>query len=716
MTGKPDIKYLFEPRAVAVIGASHNPEKIGYKIVENILACGYGGNVYPINTEGGEILGIPAYKSVVDVKEDIDVAVITIPAKSVYDAVKSCADKGVKYSLVISSGFSEVGDLESEKNIVSYARDHGMRIIGPNIFGMYDAKASFNATFGTRDVLPGDVAIITQSGALGISLMGRTAVDRLGLSCMLSLGNKSDLDESDLLEYLIDDPETKIIMLYVEGIKQGEKLVSLLRKATKKKPVIVIKAGRSRRGAMAAASHTGALAGADNVFSDIMKQCGVIRAESIQEALDWCKYLSENPLPRGENTVILTNGGGMGVMAADACEKYSVNLFDDQETLKKIFAPLVPAFGSMKNPIDLTGQATLENYKTAIEAALRDKDIHSIICLGCETAFFDAGKVSDMIKKMYLEGRPKKPVVYSFFGGGRIEECIKELKDANIPAFPDVYESVSCMGALYASYRNTNYAVESSEPPKIKIDDKAIEAVLKKARAEGRQFLMPYEGEAVMAAAGISVPRNYIAATLEDSVKCAEKIGYPVVLKIVSKDIIHKSDAGGVIVNLENKNEVMDAYQAIMFNAKKYKPDAHIESVQVSDMIAKDVEVIAGAIRDTSFGPVVMYGLGGIYVEVMNDVSFRAYPLAKQEILDMINETKSSKLLAGVRGGSRKDTSAVIDTLAKLGAILERHEDISDIEVNPLIVYDENKGSVALDVRILLTKSKEAVSAVRPDG
>ncbi len=710
MTGKPDIKYLFEPRTVAVIGASHNPEKIGYKIVENILACGYGGNVYPINPEGGEILGISAYKSVADVKEDIDVAVITIPAKSVYEAVRSCADKGVKFSLVISSGFSEIGDVESEKKIVSYAREHGMRIIGPNIFGMYGAKASFNATFGTRDVLPGDVAIITQSGALGISLMGRTAVDKLGLSSMFSLGNKSDIDESDLLEYLIDDPETKIIMMYIEGIKQGERLVSLLRKAAKKKPVIVIKAGRSRRGAIAAASHTGALAGADNVFSDIMKQCGVIRAESIQEALDWCKYISETRQPNGENTVILTNGGGMGVMAADACEKYSVNLFDDQETLKKIFAPVVPAFGSMKNPVDLTGQATLENYKTAIEAALQNKDIHSIICLGCETAFFDAGKISEMIKKTYLEARPDKPVVFSFFGGARIEECIKELKDANIPAFSDVYESVSCMGALYASYRNTKYAVESTDPQKIKIDDKAIESVIKKALDDGRQFLMPYEGEAVMAAAGIRVPRNYIAATIEDAVKCAEKIGYPVVLKIVSRDIIHKSDAGGVIVNLENENELMDAYQAIMFNAKKYKPDAHIEGVQVSEMLAKltkDAEVIAGAIRDKSFGPVVMYGLGGIYVEVMNDVSFRSYPMAKQEILDMINETRSSKLLAGVRGSSRKDVSAVIDTLAKLGTILVRHDDITDIEVNPLVVYDENKGALALDVRILLAKSKE---------
>jgi len=704
MTDKPDIKYLFEPRSVAVIGASHNPEKIGCKIVENILACGYGGNVYPINPEGGEILGIPAYKSVADVDCEIDIAVITIPAKYVYDAVKTCADRGVKYALIISSGFSEVGDIESEEKMVSYAREHGMRIIGPNIFGMYVSKSSLNATFGTRDVLSGGVAIITQSGALGISLMGKTAVDRIGLSGMFSLGNKSDVDESDILEYLIDDRETKIIMIYIEGVKRGDRLVPLLRRAAVKKPVIAIKAGRSRRGAMAAASHTGSLAGADNVFSDIMKQCGVIRAESMQEALNWCKYLSGTPQPAGENAVIITNGGGMGVMAADACEKYSVNLYDDQETLKNTFSAVVPAFGSTKNPVDLTGQAMLEHYKTAIDAALRSREMHSVICLGCETAFFDAEKMSEMIKKRYSEDAPKKPVVFSFFGGGRVEKCIKDLKDADIPAFPDVYDAVSCMGAIYASYRNTKYANESSDQPGIKIDDRAIDAVIKKARSDGRQFLLPCEGEAIMAAAGIKSPRTCIAASLDEAVKCAEKIGYPVALKVVSRDIIHKSDAGGVILNLENREEVINAYQAIMFNAKKYRPDARIEGVLVSEMLAKGVEVIVGAIRDPSFGPVVMYGLGGIYVEVMNDVSFRAYPLPRQEILAMINETRSSKLLSGVRGSGRRDTSAVIDVVAKLGEVLYRHAGISDIEVNPLIVYDEGGGALAPDVRILLTK------------
>jgi len=707
MTEKPDMRRLFEPRAVAVVGASHNPEKIGYKILENIMAGRYAGNIYPVNPEGGEILGLPVYKSVAEVPGEIDIAVITIPSKYVYDAVRSCADKGVRFSLIISSGFSEVGDIESEKRIVSYAQEHGMRIIGPNIFGMYAAKAAFNATFGTKDVRPGEIAIITQSGALGISLMGKTAVENIGLSGMFSLGNKSDLDESDLLEYLISDENTRIIMMYVEGVKNGSRLVELLTKATTKKPVIVIKAGRSKRGAMAAASHTGALAGSDAVFSDIMKQCKVIRAESLQEALDWCKCISNSPRPKGENTVIITNGGGMGVMAADACEKYSVNLYDDVDALKKVFTKLVPAFGSVKNPVDLTGQATLDDYRTAIEAALGNEDIHSVICLSCETAFFDAGKVAEMIKDMYAGSRPEKPIVFSFFGGERIEECIAALKQSDIPAFSDVYEAVSCMGALYENYRNTAYAVEQENGEEPDIDDAVIEEVLKTTRDQGRHFLMSYEAEKVMAAAGIGMPKSFLARGFDEAGKYSEKIGYPVALKVASKDIIHKSDAGGVALNLDNREEVLDAYQAILYNCKKYKPDAVIEGVTVSEMVSKDVEVIAGAVRDKSFGPVVMYGLGGVYVEVLNDVAFRSFPLGRKDILKMINETKSSQLLMGVRGEKRKDTSAVVEAVLKLGTILIRHKDISDIEINPLMVYEEGKGVMAPDVRILLSKNPE---------
>ncbi|MBN2251320.1 MAG: acetate--CoA ligase family protein [Candidatus Altiarchaeota archaeon] len=705
MKKKPEIKKLFSPCAVAVIGASHSPGKIGYKIVENILSGGYGGEVYPVNPEGGEILGLAAYKNVRDAPGPVDVAVIAIPSKLVYEAVKDCAEKKVKYALIISSGFSESGNADEEKKIAAYAKKHGMRIIGPNIFGMYSAESALNATFGTRDVRSGNIAIITQSGALGISLMGRTALEKIGLSAMFSLGNKSDMDESDLLEYLIKDPGTKIIMMYMEGIKNGERLVRILKGASSKKPVIVIKAGRSGRGAMAAASHTGSLAGSEAVFSDVMKQCGVIRAENIKEALDWSKYLADAPEPKGENTVIITNGGGMGVLAADACEKHSVSLYDDASALRKTFSGVVPTFGSIKNPVDLTGQAKIEDYKSAIESALKNRDTHSVICLGCETAFFDPAKTEAMIKELHKENKPKKPVVYSFFGGAGMEKCIKELSESRIPAYSDVYEAVSCMGALYADYRNKKYLVAKKAPESgIRIDNKAIAAILKKAAAENRDFLLSYEAEEVMKAAGIKTPKSFIAKNLYEAVKHARKTGYPAALKIVSRDIIHKSDAGGVALDLENRREVIDAYQAVMHNCRRYKPGARIEGVQVSRMIPKDVEVITGALRDPSFGPVVMYGLGGIYVEILGDVSFRSFPLGRKEVEKMIHETRSSRILLGARGEGKKDINSVVDVILRLGTILKKHPDISEIEINPLMVHADQKGVMAPDTRILLSK------------
>ncbi|RLE38419.1 acetyl CoA synthetase, partial [Candidatus Acetothermia bacterium] len=315
MNEKTDIKYLFEPRGVAVIGASENPEKIGYRIVENIVNSGYPGGIYPINPKGGEVLGHRIYRDLSEVEGEVDLAVIAIPAKFVLDAVKECGENGVKHLVIITSGFSEVGKRAEERALVETARKYGMRILGPNIFGIYSAKASLDATFGPGGILPGHVAIITQSGALGIAMIGKTAAESLGLSTLVSVGNKSDIDESDLLEYLADDENTTVILLYIEGVKGGERLLSVLRRITRAKHVIVVKSGRSKRGAAAAASHTGALAGADEVFDALMRQVGVLRAESVQEAFDWARFLADSPLPKRKDAVIITNGGGIGVLA-----------------------------------------------------------------------------------------------------------------------------------------------------------------------------------------------------------------------------------------------------------------------------------------------------------------------------------------------------------------------------------------------------------------
>lgn len=695
-----NVKYLFEPRSVAVIGASQKKGKIGYIIIENMQTSGYAGKIFPVNPKGGETLGLKMYCNVKEIPDDIDMAVITIPDKFVFDAVKDCAEKKVKNLVIITSGFSEVGNSAEEKKIVDFAKEHGMSVLGPNIFGVYSAKVNMNATFGPADIKKGNVSIITQSGAIGIAMIGKTKTENIGLSSIISVGNKSDIDEADLLSYLIEDQTTKIILMYMEGVRGGHEFVELLSQATKKKPVVVIKSGRSKRGAMAAASHTGSLAGADGVFDEIVRQCGVLRAESIQEALDWCKFIAYTEVPKGENTVIITNGGGVGVLAADACEKYNVNLYDDVDTLKKNFSSIMPTFGSFKNPVDLTGTATASDYAKALDVALESKSIDSVICLGCETAVFNATNFAKIVQERYKKYQGKKPVVFSVFGGEEIEECVVGLRKENVPIFPDVYDAVSCLGSLYTYYRNMKLTREDS--PKIKINAAKINKITAEVKKSNRCFLLAHEAKEVMEAAGITMPKSRVVKTLNDAVDFAEDIGYPVVLKIVSKDIIHKSDAGGVVLDLENRQEVLDAYESIIHNCKKYKSDAVIDGIEVAPMVKQGVETIVGAKQDSSFGAVVMFGLGGIYVEVMKDVVFRAFPFGKSEAYKMMSDIRSYPLLLGVRGEEQKDIDCVADVILKVGTILNECEDISDIEINPVVVYEKGEGVRAVDARILL--------------
>ncbi len=700
------MKYLFEPRGVAVIGASHTPGKIGYKVVENIVVGGYKGKVYPINPRGGELLGWPVHRTLDEIDSPIDVAAITVPADIVFSAIEECAKKQVKFAIIITSGFSEVGNVAEERKIARFATEHGVRVIGPNVFGLYSATASLNATFGPADVKSGNVAIITQSGAIGIAMIGKTKVEGIGLSAMISVGNKSDVDETDLLEYLTFQDDAKVVLMYLEGVKSGERLVEVLKKATRKKPVVVIKSGRSSRGAQAAASHTGSLAGVDKVFDDVARQCGVIRAESIQEALNWCKFLADTPMPLGEDCVIITNGGGIGVLTADACEKYGVNLSDEVADLKKTFESVMPSFGSAKNPVDITGGASPEDYDKALVAALANDNIDSVACLGCQTGSFDAPRFAQIAEERYRQYKPVKPIVFSLFGGEEVEHSIVDLKAKGIPVFPDVYEMTAFLGALYQDYRNKTSL--PSEVATADIDTAAINSAIASARADGRHFLLSHEAQQVMRAAHVVIPQSRVAHNPDEAVRCAEEIGYPVVMKVISKDIIHKSDAGGVALDLENKKEVLDAYEAILRNCHAYKADAVIEGMQIDEMIRHGIETIVGARRDAAFGPTVMFGLGGVYVEVLKDIAFRSFPISREETLNMIGQIHSYPLLLGVRGESRKDIDEVADTITKVGWILRKCPAISDIEVNPLVVYDHGEGVKAVDVRILLRESEEA--------
>jgi acetyltransferase len=702
MKDSPPIRCLFEPRSVAVIGASASPGKIGFKLVENMILDGFQGTIYPVNPKGGEVLERKAYARMSDIPGEVDVALIAVPAKFVFDAVRDCAAKDVKFLCIVSSGFSEVGNRQEEQQIVQFARQHGMRILGPNISGYYSARVSMNASFGPRWNHPGNLAIVTQSGALGVAMVGKAAVEGVGLSAIVSMGNKSDLTEADILDYLVDQDETRVILLYIEGVQQGEQLVRALKTTTLRKPVIVIKSGRSKRGAMAAASHTGSLAGADEVFDAVMKQCGVLRAETIQEAFQWSQFLADAPKPCGRNTVIVTNGGGVGVMATDAAEKFGVDLYDDQKTLREIFAPATPDFGSTKNPVDITGQAGHVEYSKALNAALESPQVHSVVALYCETAIFTAESLSELIRTTQERfEQAGKPLVFSIIGGQRIQKTREMLKTYRAHVYEDVYDAVSCLGALYRFHENKQ--VLDAERVVLNLDLNLIDKTIQQARKDGRTFLLPRESSVIMREIGVAMPASAVVSSLDAAVAAARQIGYPVVMKIVSKDIIHKSDAGGVALDLEDEGELIDAYQAILHNARRYNPKARIDGVEVSEMLKVSMETIVGARQDATFGPVVMFGLGGIYVEVMKDVTFRSYPMTHDEALEMVQQIRSYPLLLGVRGEKRKDIGAVVDVILRLGCLIQSCAQISDIELNPLVVYEQGKGVKALDVRILLT-------------
>lgn len=699
------MKKLFEPRSIAIIGASANPNKVGYKIVNNIVQVGYKGKVYPINPKADEICGLKVYSSLDDISEQIDMATIVLPAKIVYNALEACAKKNIKMVTIISSGFSEVGNLEEERKLTNFAAKHDIHILGPNIFGHYSAKASLNATFGPTNIPKGNVAIITQSGALGVAMIGKAKVQNIGLSAIISVGNKSDIDEADLVEYLVEQEDTKTILMYIEGIQKGERLVKILKEATKKKPIVVIKSGRSKRGAIAAASHTGSLAGADEIFDAIMRQCGVLRAESVQEALDWSNYLSGSPIPKGENTLIITNGGGIGVLATDACEKYKIKLYDDTQQLNDQFKDVTHGFGSTKNPIDLTGEATAKEYTKALSIALNNDNIKSVLSIYCEIAGMDGEELIKSLTNSYQEYKKKgKPIIFAIFGGNLSEIVISRLLDTNIPVYRNVYDAAGCLGAVYFQYHNTLKMGRITKNPRINIS--SLQKIIDKALNDGREFLLADEGSQLLNIAGLSGPKSGIARNIEQAVEIAEDIGYPVVMKVVSRDILHKSDVGGVLLDLDNKEEVLDAYQTIIHNCKAFKSNAVIDGIEIVEQVKPGTEVIIGARRDKSFGPIIMFGLGGIYVEVMKDVSFRALPVSYRETLLMVEEIKSFPLLLGVRGEPRKDIEKIVDTIYRVGYILQNCLRITDIEVNPLMVYEQGYGVKAVDIRVMLSKSE----------
>ncbi len=701
-----ELAKLFDPGSIAVIGASHVKGKVGNTLFNNIINSGYKGEVYPVNPKGGDITGHEVFTSLDDLPDGIDLCLIVIPAKFVKDTVVKCGEKGFKHLIIISSGFSEVGDVETEEELVKIARQSDMRILGPNVFGIYSAKADLNATFGPEKVQKGNIALISQSGALGIAMIGMTAEQHLGLSAIVSVGNKADINDMELLDHLSDDENTDVIMIYMEGLGKGAEFLERVKQMPPEKAVVAIKAGRSEKGATAVASHTGSLAGSDKVFSAAFEQVGILRADTLTDAFNWSRVLSNSPMPIRNNSVIITNGGGIGVLAADAAEDFGVPLLDDQSFLDKTFGDKIPAFGSTKNPIDLTGQAGRAQYEASMKAALEDDEVGSIIALYCETGITDPMETAESLKDIYYEYKDKKPMVFTFVGGDFVGECVDLLRKNGVPAFTETQEALSAMGALFRRKKGLERLskVEDEEKPDIPLDE--IRDIVDSAIDEDRYILFEDEGRRILELAGIPMAKGEIVKTLEGSVEAAERIGYPVVLKVVSEDIVHKSDAGGIALNLENREELIDAYQAIISNSRRKYPHARIKGMSVAKMLKGGEEVIIGGTTDPSFGPVVMFGLGGVYVEILKDVMFRVAPISKRESRRLIGEINSFPILVGARGQKRKDLDSLAEMVHRVSYLLSEVNTISEIDLNPVKAFEQGKGCKSVDVRITLKRGE----------
>lgn len=692
---------MLRPKTVAIVGASATPGKIGYTVIDNLIKGGYTGKIYPVNPTCTEILGLKCYPSISEVPGEVDSAIITIPAKVMSEVTEACGKKGVKGLIVITSGFSESGRKDLEDEMLEIAAKYKMRILGPNIVGSLSNSDKFNGSFAPCLPLPGKASLVTQSGALLIAMDMATYTRKIGFDKLISIGNMADVDFADLIEWFDEDDNTTCVSLYIEGMKNGRKFIDAARKSSK--PIVALKSGVSAHGSAAAASHTGSLAGAAKIYNSAFKQAGVIQAQDLNDLFNRTLTLSQQPPMKGENLLILTNGGGVGVLATDAAEKYGIPLHfapaDVQAELKKH----MPEFGSAKNPVDMTGMAGNDWYYQTTKFSYAHDWTDGLVVLYCETAMTNPFEIAKSIKQAVDDsGVTGKPITVSFVGGEKSDQAMGWLVENGIPAFggPDI--AVNAMAALreYARLQEnkSDGAYNCDESAK-----KTALAIFAQARAEKRDSLTEIEAKEVFKAYGMPVTKIALAKSEDEAVAVGNKIGFPLVLKIVSPDILHKSDAGGVKVNIKDDAGIREAYQTILKNAKAYKADANIHGIAIQEMAPWGTEVILGSVNDAAFGPTVMFGLGGIFVEVLKDVTFRVTPFTKSEAAEMIGEIKGAAILAGARGEKPKDRAMLAETIYNYSCMIHDLDDeIKESDANPVLVYEDGQGLKVADARIIL--------------
>ncbi len=701
---------IFDPKSVAIIGASDVEGSVGFAIVKNLTQFGYAGKVYLVNIRKPEILGVRTYPTIMEVPEVVDLAMIATPAKTVPDVMEECGRAGVKGVIIVSAGFKETGPEGKalERKILDEARKYGIRVIGPNCIGIMRPRLNLNATFVNKVAKPGKIAFLSQSGALGSAILDWAISQNIGFSNFVSVGSMIDVDFGDLIDYFGSDPHTKSILMYVEGITEARKFMSAARHFARTKPIIVIKSGKYSESAKAAASHTGSLSGEDAIYNAAFKRAGIVRVDEIADLFNAAEVLGTQPLPKGPNLAIITNAGGPGVMATDALISGGGNLAKlSDETLNKLNSVL-PPFWSHGNPIDVLGDAQPERYKAAIQACLNDENVDGIVIIFTQQGVVEGKSVAKGIVEMIREkAYNDKTIVTSFIGNGAAHEANAIFNANNIPTYSTPEQAVKTYLTMYQYQRNIELIYETPEelpvgsaPPK-----RPISVVFRAAALENREVLTEDEAKRVLKYYNFPVVETAVANNVDEAVAYARRMGYPVVLKILSPQIVHKSDAGGVILDVHSEKEVRQGFETLIQRATAYNPEAQIIGVTVQPMIErKGHEVIIGGKTDAVFGPTILFGMGGVGVELFKDYSIGLPPLNTTLIRRMMEETKIYQLLKGYRQAPAVNLIVLEETLLLFSQLLVDFPQIKEIDINPLLINE--KDACILDARIVIDKEK----------
>jgi acetate---CoA ligase (ADP-forming) len=706
----PELDELFRPASVAVVGASNRPGKVGTSLFRNLLSAGYQGVAYPVNPSWKSVSGVRCYPDLASLPEPPELGVVIVPAAQVAGTIDELGRAGAKGAVVISAGFREIGDAGAalEAEVVGRARAHRMSLVGPNCFGVFntDPEVGLNATFSERLPPAGNIAFVSQSGALGAGILQYGASERIGFSRFVSVGNRAGVDENDLLTALDRDPRTRVILLYVESLANGRRFLEAARDVTEHKPVLVIKSGRTSAGERAAKSHTGSLAqsGRDQLYDSVFAQAGVQRVDSLGGLFRLAKIFASGLTLAGPRLVILTNSGGPGIVAADAAVRQGLELPPLSESVRAGLAARLPSIAAVANPLDMTADVGADAYRQTLQTLLASADVDGALVIATPTGTMTGETVAQAI--LQARSSAPKPVVACLFGLADLSAEATILESHGVPTYTFPEEAVEGLGSLarYRAWLTRPHQDVRSFP----VDRARAASVIQRAVAERRSVLPEYAARGLLEAYGIAFPAASLATTSEEAVAAAGRIGYPVVLKVASPEISHKTDVGGVAVGIADAEALRAAWERMDRSVRSAAPKARIDGYEVESQIPGGKEVLIGVQRDPSFGPIVVFGMGGIYVETLRDVTFRLAPMRPLSAQHMIESVRGYPLLRGVRGEPPSDLAALAEAIERVSQLAVERPEVGELDLNPLIVRPAGHGVVAVDARIVLAPPSRA--------